>query len=71
MIGDKVDTKSVELRKLTFEELYAEISWNWEQKAARLQERRWRMLEQKMKNNGLREEKQLYIRLSPSKFLLI
>lgn len=37
-------SKPVRLEDLSFDELYADISGNWKTKAARLQNRRWRLL---------------------------
>jgi len=36
--------RPTDLKELTFEDLYEEISHDWQQKARRLQARRWRIL---------------------------
>lgn len=40
----KILTSSTRVNDLNFEDLYEEISNHWEDKAARLQARRWRKL---------------------------
>ena len=40
----QVISKPTRVSDLTFEELYGDISDSWEQKAAKLQARRWRKL---------------------------
>ena len=42
-------TGPIKVSELTFEDLYQEISQDWQEKAQRLQARRWRMLKQSPK----------------------
>lgn len=47
MRDNKLLTKPRTLEEFRFEDLYIEISDHWEQKAKRLQARRWRRLNEK------------------------
>ena len=44
MSHHKIINKPTRLADLSFDELYADISYDWRAKAARLQTRRWRLL---------------------------
>ncbi len=45
-------TKPTNSSKLAFDDLYEDISKNWELKSKDLQDRRWRVLKRAMKENG-------------------
>lgn len=42
-------SKPVRLADLSFDELYADNNYDWRAKAARLQNRRWRILSERIK----------------------
>ena len=44
-------TRPIKVSELTFEDLYQEISQDWQEKAKRLQARRWRMLKHDSKRD--------------------
>lgn len=52
MRKNHVLTRPTKWSELTFEELYDQISDDWQYKARRLQIRRWRALKQSLKGGG-------------------
>ena len=49
MKQNQAPTGLVPTERLSFEDLYAEISKDWQKKSARLQARRWRLINQRTK----------------------
>lgn len=49
MRRQRVISKPTKIDEMPFEVLYSDLSQNWEQKARRLQARRWRRLRQSIK----------------------
>lgn len=44
-------SKPIETNTLTFDDLYEDISKNWELKSKQLQERRWKVMKRAMKED--------------------
>lgn len=47
MSHHKIITRPVKLQDLTFDDLYSDIDKQWRRKAIRLQNRRWRIINQR------------------------
>lgn len=47
-----VISRPTELNKLSFDDLYEEISKNWETKSLQMQDRRWKIMKRAMKEDS-------------------
>lgn len=65
MRHNKILTRPAQPRHINFDDLYEEISQDWQDKAARLQARRWQHIHQKQAEPF--KKRLMHYRISPRK----
>lgn len=64
MRGNKLMTRPARIDDPVFDDLYDEISRDWQRRAARLQARRWRRLEQEQRWHRYKDNEFLRYKLN-------